>query len=99
MSEPSESPSPASSTEADSATFDQVLVGLRGVVERLESGRLSLEESLRCFEEGVRLSRRGGQILDAAEHRVEVLTRTPAGQVERTPLDPPDPVSSPPARG
>ncbi len=56
-----------------SESFDQVLERLREVVERLEGGNLSLEDSLRVFEEGVRLSRRGAQILDAAEKRVEIL--------------------------
>jgi exodeoxyribonuclease VII small subunit len=57
--------------------FDQVLVSLRGVVERLEGGNLSLEQSLQAFEEGVKLSRRGAQILDAAEHRIETLVKEP----------------------
>jgi exodeoxyribonuclease VII small subunit len=52
---------------------------LRGVVEKLEGGSLSLEQSLAAFEEGVKLSRKGAQILDAAEHRVEVLLKEPDG--------------------
>jgi exodeoxyribonuclease VII small subunit len=64
--------------------FDQVLLQLRGVVEKLEGGNLSLEQSLAAFEEGVKLSRKGAQILDAAESRVELLLR----QGERVvPLD------------
>jgi exodeoxyribonuclease VII small subunit len=59
--------------------FDKVLEHLRDVVERLEAGKLSLEESLRVFEEGVRLSRRGAQILDGAERRVEVLLQGEEG--------------------
>jgi exodeoxyribonuclease VII small subunit len=55
--------------------FDQVLQRLRGVVERLEGGNLSLEQSLAAFEEGVQLSRAGAQILDAAESRVEILLK------------------------
>ena len=53
--------------------FDTVLARLREVVERLEAGNLTLEESLRVFEEGVRLSRRGAQMLDSAEKRVDIL--------------------------
>ncbi len=61
--------------------FDQVLAHLRGVVERLEGGNLSLEQALAAFEEGVRLSRRGAEILDSAESRVEMLLKddSPAG--------------------
>jgi exodeoxyribonuclease VII small subunit len=69
------------------AGFDQVLAQLRGIVERLEGGNLSLEQSLAAFEEGVKLSRRGAQILDAAEARVEVLLRDPSGQDRAAPLE------------
>jgi exodeoxyribonuclease VII small subunit len=72
--------------------FDAVLERLRQVVERLEAGSLTLEESLRVFEDGVRLSRRGAQILDSAEKRVDILlagddaTRTePFGDAGRAP--------------
>jgi exodeoxyribonuclease VII small subunit len=60
--------------------FDQVIERLRTVVERLEAGNLSLEESLAAFEEGVRLSRRGTEMLDRAERRVEVLQRGEDGE-------------------
>lgn len=77
-------------TETDDASssggFDQVLAGLRGIVEKLESGSLSLEQALAAFEEGVRLSRRGAQILDTAEHRVEILLRGPEGQPRTAPF-------------
>jgi exodeoxyribonuclease VII small subunit len=60
---------------ADTEGFDQVLERLRGVVERLEHGNLSLEDSLKTFEEGIALARRGHTLLDAAEKRVELLVR------------------------
>ena len=60
--------------------FDQVLAQLRAVVEKLEGGNLSLEQSLAAFEEGVKLSRQGARILDAAESRVELLTRDQEGE-------------------
>jgi exodeoxyribonuclease VII small subunit len=53
--------------------FDEILTRLRGVVERLEGGNLSLEDSLKFFEEGIGLCRRGASILDSAERKVEVL--------------------------
>jgi exodeoxyribonuclease VII small subunit len=68
--------------------FDQVLERLRLVVERLEAGSLSLEDSLRAFEEGVGLSRRGAAILDAAERRVEILTRGTDGGERIVPFSP-----------
>jgi exodeoxyribonuclease VII small subunit len=70
----------AASTGAPEGTgFDHVLERLRTVVERLEQGNLSLEESLKIFEEGVALARKGHTLLEAAEKRVEVLVRGPGG--------------------
>ncbi len=71
--------------------FDQVLERLRGVVEKLEHGNLSLEESLAVFEEGVGLARRGQSLLDSAEKRVEILVRGPDGKDAATPFATPDP--------
>ena len=53
--------------------FDDLLVRLRGLVERLEGGHISLEDGLKCFEEGMTLCKKGADILDGAERRVEVL--------------------------
>ncbi len=72
-------PAPSPAPSEDQQGFDQVLSSLRTVVERLEGGNLSLEQSLAAFEEGVRLSRKGAQILDAAEHRIELLLKDDAG--------------------
>jgi exodeoxyribonuclease VII small subunit len=55
--------------------FDELLGRLSSIVERMERGSLTLEESLRTFEEGVAVARRAHAILDAAEQRVETLTR------------------------
>jgi exodeoxyribonuclease VII small subunit len=62
-------PSPAASPER----FEDILARLRGLVERLEGGNLPLEDSLKAFEEGMELCRRGTQILDGAEKKVELL--------------------------
>lgn len=66
--------------------FDRVLGELRTLVEKLEAGQLSLEESLAAFEQGVRLARKGAQILDAAERRVEILLRGEEGQPTAVPF-------------
>ena len=59
--------------------FDQILARLREVVMRLESGDLSLEQSLLVYEEGVQLARRGQQLLASAERRVEILVSASGG--------------------
>ena len=82
--------SPAGDASGE-AGFDQVIARLRGVVERLEAGSLGLEQALAAFEEGVRLSRRGAEILDQAERRVEVLTRGEGGAIATAPFAPGEP--------
>ena len=54
-------------------TFDSLMGQLHNIVEQLERADLPLEESLKAFERGVELSRKGQAILDSAEKRVEVL--------------------------
>jgi len=67
--------------------FDQILARLREVVVRLESGELSLEQSLQVYEEGVQLARKGQQLLSSAEKRVEILVSA-SGTVEVVPFEP-----------
>ena len=66
--------------------FEQILVRLREVVTRLESGELTLEQSLEIYEEGVQLARRGQHLLATAEKRVEILVSA-SGGVEVAPFD------------
>lgn len=53
--------------------FEQALHELEGIVERMEKGDLSLEESLQQFERGVTLSRGCQQALQDAEQKVQIL--------------------------
>ena len=59
--------------------FETVLKKLEDVVRRLEGGELSLDESLKAFEEGVRYAGFCAKKLDEAESRVEVLLRQKDG--------------------
>lgn len=67
--------------------FDDLLVRLRTLVEKLEGGHIPLEEGLRCFEEGMTLCKRGAEILDRAERRVEILLGTGAEGARTAPFD------------
>ena len=69
-------------------TFEEVLSQLEALVARLEAGDLPLEEALRAFEEGVRLTRLCAARLEDAERRVHLLTRTPEGKEQEVPFDP-----------
>lgn len=53
--------------------FEKSLAELESLVEKLETGDLSLEESLKAFERGVRLTRDCQGALAAAETQVEIL--------------------------
>ncbi len=59
--------------EGEPQGFEQALERLETIVEELESGALSLEDSIARYEEGVKLSRTLTQTLDAAEQRIERL--------------------------
>lgn len=62
-----------SSEDGSGASFEDAVKRLSEIVELLENGSLPLEDSLRLFEEGVRLARASQTRLDAAERRVEEL--------------------------
>lgn len=53
--------------------FESAIAELESLVQRMESGELSLEDSLREFERGVQLTRLCQDQLKAAEHRVKLL--------------------------
>ncbi|MHC1635386.1 MAG: exodeoxyribonuclease VII small subunit [Candidatus Methanospirareceae archaeon] len=56
-------------------TFEEAMKKLESIVEMLEEGNLSLEESLEKFEEGIKLYRFCNKKLDEAEYRVEKLIK------------------------
>ena len=78
------SPRDAATDAAPTERFEDLLGRLRALVERLESGNLPLEESLKAFEEGMDLCRRGAGILDGAEKKVETLLAAGAGGAAAT---------------
>jgi len=53
--------------------FEQTLAQLEALVRRLESGELPLDEALRAFEQGVRLTRECQTALSAAQQKVQLL--------------------------
>ena len=69
------------------AGFEDRLTALEAVVERLERGELSLDDSVRLFEEGVKLSNACKAELEKAEGRVQVLVESSNGQMKTADLD------------
>jgi exodeoxyribonuclease VII small subunit len=66
---------------AKEARFEDALSSLESIVEKLESGELSLEDSLAAFEEGIRLSRICSKRLEKAEKKIEILLKGEDGQL------------------
>ena len=70
------------------SSFEESLKKLEGIVDRLEKGDLSLEESLKLFEEGIGLSSACKQELEAAEGKVQMLIKQRDGSLKAEPFPP-----------
>ncbi|MDD2850422.1 MAG: exodeoxyribonuclease VII small subunit [Desulfuromonadaceae bacterium] len=67
--------------------FEASLKKLEEIVVRLETGTLSLEDSLKAFEEGVKHASFCSSRLDDAERRVEILLKQKDGSLKREPFE------------
>ncbi|MGO1395910.1 MAG: exodeoxyribonuclease VII small subunit [Halomonas sp.] len=79
-----------SDTTSPPQDFAATVEQLETIVERLESGELSLEDALTAFEQGVRLTRDAQQRLDSAELKVRALSEDSEGRLNVTPFAGPD---------
>jgi exodeoxyribonuclease VII small subunit len=61
--------------------FETALKQLEEIVQRLEKGELPLEESLKLYEEGIRLSRLCHAKLEEAEGKIEMLMKDARGEL------------------
>ena len=66
---------PAAGPAPSGITFEQMMEQLEELVSRLERGDLSLEESIRAFEEGIRLVKQCTAVLGEADKRIQRLTQ------------------------
>jgi exodeoxyribonuclease VII small subunit len=66
--------------------FEHALSELQTLVERLENGELSLEDSLAAFEQGIRLTRDCQHALSQAEQKVQILLERD-GELQSAPFD------------
>jgi exodeoxyribonuclease VII small subunit len=69
------------------ASFEEQLKGLEAIVARLESVDLSLEDSVRLFEEGMKLSDACKKELEAAEGKIQMLVEKRGGGMKVVDLE------------
>jgi exodeoxyribonuclease VII small subunit len=67
--------------------FEEALERLETIVEELEAGALTLEQSIARYEEGMRLSRRLTRTLEEAEQRIERLVAAEGAEPATQPMD------------
>lgn len=73
---------------ANAPDFERSLAELEAIVDKLEAGDLSLDESLKQFERGVQLTRACQTALKQAEHKVDILMRkSGTTEFETAPFD------------
>jgi len=63
----------------DKDKFEDALGRLEEIVRKMETGDMTLEESLKAFEEGIKLARLCAKKLDDAERRVDILLQQEDG--------------------
>ncbi len=68
-------------------SFEESLKRLETVVDQLEKGELTLEESLKLFEEGVKLTASCKKELDDAEGKVQILVKQRDGSLKAEPFE------------
>jgi exodeoxyribonuclease VII small subunit len=70
--------------------FEQSIDELESLVEALESGTLSLEDSLKAFEKGVRITRECQDALKDAEQKISLLSQNSQGVISANAFDQPE---------
>jgi len=72
---------------SEAPDFETALKRLEEIVEKHETGELSLDSALELFEEGIKLSRFCHTKLEQAERRVEILLKNGSGQTRAVPFE------------
>jgi exodeoxyribonuclease VII small subunit len=70
---------PAEEKKKDELPFEEALTRLEALVGELEGGRVSLDESMKKFSEGMQLANQCSKKLAEAEKKIEILVKQPTG--------------------
>ena len=71
----------------ENMSFEEAMLMLEDTVKKLESGGLTLDESLSSFEEAVQLVKFCNKKLESAEQKVKILVEASDGTINDTPFD------------
>ena len=77
----------AASSDSTTLDFEDSMKRLETIVEELEAGELSLEDSIARYEEGIKLSRRLTHVLDESEKRIERLVEKESASPTTEPME------------
>jgi exodeoxyribonuclease VII small subunit len=75
------------SKKAHKGSFERSLKRLEAIVESLEQGKVSLDEAVGLYEEGIQLSRECAEKLRATELKIRKLAKSVDGDLDVTDLD------------
>ena len=73
--------------EKKKMTFEENIEKLEEILLKLEDEKLSLDMSVKLYEEGMKLISTCNRELEAAERKIKILTQKPSGEIEETPID------------
>lgn len=66
--------------------FEDALKKLEGIVEGLEQGKISLEDSLKKYEEGIKFAKFCTEKLEEAERKIEIISKDKSGKLKKEPF-------------
>ena len=73
--------------DSEEMSFEKALQELEKVVDSLESGKLSLDESVSYFQKGISLTRLCSKKLDEAERKINILIQNEEGEITQEPYE------------
>ena len=65
----------------ENKNFEEMIEGLEQIAKDLESGNLSLDDSVKKFEEGMQISKECSKILEDAEKKISILVKNSDGDI------------------
>ena len=74
--------------ERKKVSFEESCLRLEEIIAKLEDEKLSLDESVKLYEEGMKLVVKCNKELEDAERKIKILTRGEDGQLAETEITP-----------